>query len=552
MNFQQTLRISLLSIGFLWLSILQAQNRRAIAPEKPKLIVTIVVEEMRYDFLDRFYNQFEHEGFKKLLLEGSLCKNTHINYMFTQSSPGYASIVTGSNPSVHGIVADQWYKNINESKIKSTQNSRYKTIGSKSKYGEHAPKQLITSTISDELKLIDSQSKVFSIGLEAPAAVLSGGHMANAAYWLDDATGQWISSRYYLDSLPSWVREFNQKESYKTYLNRKWNTVRNIDKYTKSRNDTSEYETGFGAHKNTFPYDIAELSGINSNYPNYSILKTIPFGNSYTKDFAINTILNENLGKDAHTDFLMLNFTASKNISNRFGPLSVEVEDTYLRLDQELEHLLTFLEEEIGKHNVLIILTSNHGVAYAPKYLEEKRIPSGNFKSTYSIALLKSYLNASYGKGDWVKLYYNQQIYLNRLLIEDSKLKLEDVQQKVVDFMIQFDGIANAVSSSTLMRSEFTKGIYKKMQNSFNQRRSGDVMLNLKPGWLEDITQTSSSNSPYVYDTHIPLIWYGWRIKRQEVSDKVDIIDIAPTISYLLNITKPNGSTGKALNGLLK
>jgi len=161
-------------------------------------------------------------------------------------------------------------------------------------------------------------------------------------------------------------------------------------------------------------------------------------------------------------------------------------------------------------------------------------------------------LNASYGKGDWVKLYYNQQIYLNRILIEDSKLDIEKVQQKVVDFMIQFDGVANAVSSTTLMRSEFNKGISEKMQNSFNQRRSGDVMLNLKPGWLEDKTYTSSSNSPYVYDTHIPLIWYGWRIKRQEISEDVNITDIAPTISYLLNISKPNGSTGRSLNGLLK
>lgn len=533
-------------------NVLQAQNRRAIAPEKPKLIVTIVVEQMRYDFIDRFYNQFGHDGFKKLILEGSFYKNTHINYMFTQSSPGYASLYTGTTPSIHGIVADQWYKSLSETKVESTKNKRYRTIGSGSQYGQHAPKQLITSTISDELKLVNKNSKVISIGLDPQAAVISGGHLADAAYWLDEQTGKWISSQYYMDSLPTWVNNFNNKGLNKSYLDRDWTTLKKIDRYTKSRSDTAEYEAGFGININTFPYDIAKISNIDSKYPDYSILKTIPCGNNYTKDFAIESIVNEGLGKDAHTDFLMLNFTPSKNISNRFGPLSVEVEDTYLRLDKEIEHLLKFLDEEIGKHNVLVILTSNHGVAYAPKYLEERKIPAGNFKSIYSIALLKSYLNASYGKGDWVKLYYNQQIYLNRLLIEDSKLNLEEVQQKVVDFMIQFDGIANAVSSSTLMRSEFNKGMYEKMQNSFNQRRSGDVMLNLKPGWLEDITLTSSSNSPYVYDTHIPLIWYGWRIKRQEQSEKVEITDIAPTISFLLNIAKPNGSTGKTLNGLLK
>lgn len=552
MNIQK----SIINISLLLLLIFSlptfAQNRRAIAPEKPKLIVTIVVEQMRYDFIDRFYNEFGHEGFKKLLLEGSLYKNTHLNYMFTQSAPGYASIYTGATPSIHGIVADQWYKSLSESKISSTKNKKYKTIGSASLYGKHAPKQLITSTISDELKLVDKASKVISIGLDPQAAVLSGGHLSDASYWLDDQTGKWISSSFYIDSLAQWVNNFNGKGSYETYLDRNWEPLKALDRYSKSRSDTAEYETGFGVNNYTFPYNISKISNIKSNYPDYSILNTVPFGNTYTKDFAIQTIVNEGLGKDAHTDFLMLNFTASKNISNRFGPLSVENQDCYLRLDQDIAHLLEFIEKEIGKHNTLIVLTSNHGVAYAPKYLEERKIPAGNFKSTYSIALLKSYLNASYGKGDWVKLYYNQQIYLNKLLIEDSKLKLEDVQQKVVDFIIQFDGVANAVSSTTLMGSEFNKGMYEKMQNSFNQRRSGDVMLNLKPGWIEDITLTTSSNSPYVYDTHVPLIWYGWRIKRQEISEEVHITDIAPTLSYFLNISKPNGCTGKTLNGLIK
>jgi predicted AlkP superfamily pyrophosphatase or phosphodiesterase len=547
-RFKDFLTIIILFVAF----TVQAQNKRTIAPEKPTLIVSIVVEQMRYDFLDRYYNEFDTDGFKRLILGGAFYKNAHLNYMFSQSSPGYASIYTGATPSVHGIVADQWYKNISESKIKSTQNKKYKTVGSASKYGEHAPNQLITSTISDELKLVNKHSKVISIGLDASASCLSGGHMADASYWLDEQTGKWISSRYYLDSLPTWVNTFNDKESYKTYLDREWTLYKKIGRYTKSRSDTAKYETGFGINHYTFPYNITEISNIKSNYPDYSVLNTVPFGNNYTKDFAIQTIVEEGLGKDAHTDFLMLNFTATKNISNRFGPLSVEVEDTYLRLDQDIQHFLKFLDEEIGKHNYLVILSSNHGVAYSPKYLEENKIPSGNFKSTYSIALLKSYLNALYGKGDWVKLYYNQQIYLNHLLIEDSKLRLEDIQQKVVDFMIQFDGIANAVSSTTLKRSEFNRGIYKKMQNSYNQRRSGDVMLNLKSGWLEDITSTSSSNSPYVYDTHIPLIWYGWRIKRQESSEDVDITDIAPTISNFLNIEKPNGCTGKTINGLIK
>ncbi|MBN2669396.1 MAG: alkaline phosphatase family protein [Bacteroidales bacterium] len=539
-------------ILFFGLTAIQAQNRRAIPPEKPKLIVSIVVEQMRYDFIDRYWNQFEDNGFKRLILEGSFYKNAHLNYMLTQSSPGYASIYTGAEPSVHGIVADQWYKSISDQKIFSTKNGKMKTVGSASFYGEHSPEQLITSTVSDELKLIDKQSKVISVGIDPIAPVLSGGHLADGAYWLDPQTGFWISSQYYLKELPKWVRQFNDKKLADNYLNRSWTTLKELSKYVESRNDTVDYETGYGVNINYFPYDLAKMSNIEGKYPDYGLLSQVPVGNNYTKDFAIAAIVNEDLGKDAHPDFLMLNFTPSKEISNRFGPLSVEVEDTYLQLDKELAHFLSFLDQEIGKENVLIVLTSNHGVAYAPQFLSSKRIPAGNFKSTYSIALLKSYLNATYGHGDWIKLYHNQQIFLNRLLIEDSKINLEEFQQKIVDFIIQFDGVANAVASSTLMKSEFNRGIFEKMQNSYNQSRSGDIIINLEPGWLEDINTTSTSNSPYVYDTHVPLIWYGWRIKRQENNNEISIIDIAPTISALLNIAKPNGSTGKPIDDLLK
>jgi len=355
-----------------------------------------------------------------------------------------------------------------------------------------------------------------------------------------------------MDSLPQWLKDFNSKNYQNTYLDKIWAPLYSLSRYTESRSDTTNYEYGFGNNKFVFPYDIAAYSRIKEDYPDYTYFNKTPFGNNYTESFAIASIVGEKLGTDAHTDFLNIAFTATKSISNRFGPLSVEVEDTYLRLDKELAHFLEFLDAEIGKHNILVILSANHGVSYATQYLDNLKIPSGNFKSQYAIALLKSYLNATYGKGDWVKMYYNQQIYLNKSLIEDSKLNIAEVQQKVADFMVQFEGVANAISSSILMKTEFRKGIYAKMQNSYNQKRSGDVMLNLNPGWLQDVSLTASSNSPYVYDTHVPLIWYGWRIKHQEKTEDVSITDIAPTIAFLLNISKPNGSIGNPLKGLIK
>ncbi len=545
------LRLSKLLILFLFLSPLAKGQTRVIPPEKPRLVVSIVIEEMRYDYLERFWNCFGDGGFKALVTQGASFQNTHINYMFTQSDPGYASIYTGANPSQHGIVGNKWYENLNHTEVGSVKDSKARLLGVSDIQLAYSPKQLIGTTFSDEFKLVYPESKIISIALTPNASVLSGGHSANTAYWFNEEEAKWTSSSYYSEALPNWVKKFNKKKLADSYLQKEWLKESNSN-CTPARRDTCFYETGLGDNLNHFPYNIADLSRINEKYPDYSFINKTPFGNNFTKDFAIEAIVKEELGKDNICDFLMLNFTPFKNINRSFGVFSEEIKDTYIKFDRELAHFIEFLNSEIGKENVLLILTSNQGSNFSHSFLQEKKIPTGIFKSQYSIALLKSYLNATFGKGDWVKMYYNQQIYLNKTLIEDSKLQLREVQQKVVDFMIQFDAIANAVPAYILSATEFKTGIFKQMQNSYNQKRSGDVMLNLKPGWVEDSPYTCLSNSPYVYDTHIPLIWYGWRIKRQERSDKVSICDIAPSLSFLLNIAQPNVSTGQLIEGLIK
>lgn len=532
--------------------MLWAQTGRVIPPEKPKLIVSIVIEEMRYDYINRFWNRFTDGGFKRLVTQGAFFQNTNIDYMFTQSDPGYATIYTGAKPSGHGIVANKWYKNLEKKEIESAVDRREELLENDNSIIAYSPRNIISTSVSDEFKLVNPQSKVISIGLLPNAAVLSGGHMANAAYWFDTEIAQWTSSTYYMKRLPDWVRSFNQKELPRLYLDKQWAKELPNTYYYKSRPDTCAYETGFGTEHNALPYNITQMSRIKEAYPDYTYLNKIPFGNNLTKDFAIEAIVKEELGKDNISDFLMLSFTTFKDISRRFGPLSVEMEDAYIKFDKELKHFIEFLDSELGKENVLIVLSSNQGSGFSSAFLQAQKIPTGTFKSQYAIALLKSYLNATYGKGNWVKMYYNQQIYLNKLLIEDSKLDMKAVQQKVVDFMIQFDGVANAVAAHILLESEFKNGIYRKMQNSYNQRRSGDVMLNLKPGWTEEHPYTCVSNSPYIYDTHVPLVWYGWRIKRQERQTKVSLSDIAPTLSFLLNIAQPNASTGKPIEELIK
>ncbi|MCK4466024.1 MAG: alkaline phosphatase family protein, partial [Bacteroidales bacterium] len=362
-------------------------------------------------------------------------------------------------------------------------------------------KNLLPTTLGDELRLSNNfKSKVFGIGLKDYTAIFSAGHAANAAFWYDDKTGTWMTSTFYLDSLPDWLEHFNEKQLPDLYLDRVWNTLLPVEEYTESLHDTSNYELGFNG-QTYFPYDLSKISRIDRKRKDYSILRFTPFGNTFAKDLALATIIEEQLGVDEYPDLLTLAFSVTESIGLRFGPNSVEMEDAFIRLDRDIAHLLQFIDKNIGKKNVLIYLTSNHGVSIVPKYLKDKKIPAGYFNHNQAIPLLRSYLNLIYDKGHWVKSYKQQQIFLNQTLIEDSRISLEEIQTRIAQFMIQFTGVANAMTASTLQTNNFTHGIFQKMQNGFNQKRSGDIILNLEPGWVGKDENVTNHNSAYTYDT---------------------------------------------------
>ena len=542
----------LLSFYFYSTSISFSQNSSKIPPEKPKLIIGIVVEQMRYDYLGRFWNQFGEGGFKRLVNEGNNCKNANYNHFFTQTGVNFATLVTGTTPSYHGIVADEWFVPLKNKVVNCIEDEREKTVGGSFKSGRISPRNMLTTTIGDEIRLSNfMQSKVISISLEGKPAVIAGGHNPNAAYWLDEETGSWVTGSYYMNDLPVWVNEFNNKKFADMYMTRSWEPKLSIEKYTQCLTDDNPYEIGING-KRTFPYPLYELGATkNKDKFNYALLKTTPFGNTLTADFAINTIVNEQLGKDDNPDLLMLSFSATESIGQNFGTSSIEVMDAFLKLDEDISHLLTFLDSEIGKHNILIFFTSDHGAAANAEYLATTKIPVGYFSQISSVSLLRSYLNAIYGKGEWVKHYHAQQVYLNRDLIEESKQSLSDVQDKTAQFLLQFTGVSNTVSATTLQNSYFSDGVFSKMQKGYNQKRSGDVIINLDPGWAEKNGTSTSHNSSYSYDTHVPLVWYGWKIKRGNVFEKVDMTNVAPTISYFLEIASPNASTGQPIQGVV-
>ncbi len=533
-----------LLFNFVISTFVSAQKRKEIPPDAPKLIIGIVVEGMRYDYLYRFWDNFGEGGFKKLIEEGSFCKNANYNYLLTQTSPGMATIAAGCEPVIHGIVSDRWYQRLQNNNTFSVFDEKQKTLGAATDIYPYSPKNLLTTTFSDELKLFNnSRSKVISISLNPETAVLAGGHLANASYWFDDTSGKWVSSTYYFDSLPGWVDEFNQKKISDLYLTREWLPLLSEEKYRNGSNKGISGSMGFTAD-NKF---AKKVSSFIKKEAQFGLLKANPYGNLLTKDFALSAIVAEELGVDDFTDYLSIGFSPTSKLSEACGPNSVELEDMYIRLDADLEHLLQFIEEQFGKHNVMIYLTADHGTSYNPEDLINLRVPSGMFNSERALMLLGTYLNALHDKGKWVTEYNNKQIYLNHQLIEDANLKINDLQNEVAQFMIQFTGVANAVTATTFEKTQFTTGVFSTMQNSFNQKRSGDVMLNLEPGWIEKGEYLSTANSANNYDVHVPLIWFGWKIKRERISRTVYMQDIAPSIANFLNIPFPNGCTGNVI-----
>ena len=530
---------------------IRAQDPR-IPPESPRLIVGIVIEQMRSDYILRFWDKFGDGGFKRLIHEGTYCRNASFNHFFTQTAVGYATIYTGSMPAAHGIVANEWYDRIGSKVTHAVADESVKTVGGSFDAGKYSPQNLVATTINDEIKLSNfRQSKVFSVSLEPMSAVLSGGHTANGAFWFDEENGKWITSSYYMKELPEWLLKENDKKLADVYTGKTWDTSFPVSEYTNCFSDENPYETGFEG-RTVFPYSLPEIGKTMSISKRNKLLKQTPFGNTFTKDMAIATIVNENLGKNAFTDMITVSFTSTENIGNNFGPMSIEVMDAFIKLDADLEHFLQFIDDFSGKQNTLIFLTSNHGTAQSPGYLADSKVPVGSFNYNSAISLLRSYLNATYGSGDWIKGYYGQQLYLNTDFIENAKFRIDDFQNVVAQFLIQFTGVSNTLTATALQNNLYTEGYRRKMQNNFFPRRSGDVFVNLLPGWVERNQWSTSHNSAYLYDTQVPLIWYGWKVKRETIVRPVDMTDVAPTIASMMNIMTPNATTGKVIDELAK
>ena len=527
-------------------SIVTIDANHTILANKPRLVVGIVVDQMRYDYLTRFYSRYGNGGFKRLVEKGFNCKNNHFNYIPTYTGPGHSSVYTGTTPKYHGVISNSWYDKEIKRIVYCTSDDSVETVGTATDAGKMSPHRMKTTSFADENRLnTQMKGKTIGIALKDRGSILPAGHSGNAAYWFDGGNeGKWITSTYYMQSLPKWVTKFNEEKNVDPYL-KTWNTLYPIETYTASGSDSNVYERGFnGKETATFPYDLSLLSKQNGNY---EIIRTTPFGNSLTTDFAIAALKGEELGKDSITDVLAISYSSTDYVGHNFGVNSVEVEDTYLRLDKDIERLLNALDEEVGEGNYTVFLTSDHGAVDVPAYLFNSKIPAGYVNVTAIRDSLQVFSKMKFGTLELIENISNNQIFLNRNTLNDKNLDLRDVEFQLQQELLKYEAIDKVFTGVSMVSEEFTTGMEAMIQNGFDQKRSGDVIFEFKPNFISYPNKGSTHGSSYNYDTHVPLLFYGAGIKHGESIVKTVIPDIAPTISALLGISFPNGSTGSPL-----
>ncbi len=541
-------RFFLFFVCFVFPLFLFAQGHTTVSSAAPRLIVGLVVENMHPDYIERYWSKFGEDGFKRLYSGGFICANHHVNNLIQRPTVGMATLFTGTTPSHHGIVNDNWIDRLLNKETDCTFDNLYSTIGSDSKSGQRSAIRLMTPTLGDRLKLVTKgRSRVFSIAMNDYAAVFSAGHAADGAYWLDDKTGNLISSSYYMAQYPVWAAEFNKFKLADKYLDYNWQTLTDQIGYSESVESASLHESGFLGKYHNFPYDLAKLKKESGG--SYSFLKNTPFANTYLKDFALQLIPKEQLGYDFIPDLLTLVFSSMDKECGNFGPFSVEMEDTYLRMDKDIAELLKYIESGYGTENVLIFLTSTSSVSYHADYLKEKyRMNTGIFDPESSVALLKSYLNIKYGEGVWVEKFSNQQLYLNHELVTKKKINLRDMQIDIARFLNQFEGIAYAKAATEIESDNFLGGPLASFQNNFHIKRSGDVMIRYEEGWLP---KDKYKAVDYTDNDQVPLVWYGAGVKKGASLKKTDAADVVPTICALLGIVPPAGTTGSVIEEVL-
>ncbi|ACT94221.1 alkaline phosphatase PafA [Dyadobacter fermentans] len=528
----------------------KATPAKASALARPKLVVGIVVDQMRYDYLYRYYDQYTEGGFKRMMNEGFNCRNNHYSYALTVTAAGHASAYTGSIPAINGIVGNEWYDPIAKQDVYCVEDSTVKTVGSNNvTVGKMSPRNLLVSTITDQLRIATNfRSKTIGVAIKDRGSILPAGHAANAAYWFDSKTGNWVTSTYYMDDLPQWAKDYNAKKMPAEYLKKGWELLLPAEAYTQSSPDDVAWEGKLpGAKRPVFPYELMGMSG-----DAFGIVTDTPWGNTITKEMAIEAIKGEQLGKGKDTDFLAISFSSTDKIGHRAGPNSIEQQDDFLRLDREFADLFNFLDGWVGKGQYTVFLTADHGVVDVPGFAQEHKLPAGLVDRKLLTGAVTEALNEAFGKDKYVVATDNNQLYFDHSLLRKKNITIAAVHAVVRDAALAVPGIADVIDLHDMGKAPLNTYQLELYKNNVNAKRSGDLQVISQPGWFYGTSTGTSHGTPYNYDTQVPFVMFGWGINKGETVKRTSVSDIAPTIAALLHILPGSGNIGLPVEEALK
>lgn len=511
--------------------------------QRPKLVVGLMVDQMRWDYLYRYQNRYGANGFNRLLNQGFSCENTFIPYTPTATGCGHACVYTGSVPALNGITGNNWWDEKLQRSVYCAEDLSVTTVGSNSRDGEMSPRNMVTNTITDELRLATNfRSKVIGVSMKDRGSILPAGHSANAAYWYDESVGRFITSTYYMNDLPQWVKDFNARNLPNTYYQQGWNTLYPIDTYKQSTADAKDYERTDLNGKTSFPYDLSKYIGTD-----YYKLPYIPQAATYTFEMAKAAAIHEQMGKGAETDFLAVSISSPDYSGHTYGPNSVEQEDTYLRLDRDIENFLNFLDIHVGKGNYLLFLTADHGSAHAAGFVKENKLPGGSMPLSAMVRKMNTLLQEKFGlvNGIISSTYYN--LALNHKRIDSLKLELSTVKNFVINELEKETGIYRVIDKKNIVGADLPQPLGERITNGNFPYRSGDLQVIPLPNWFKENTRGTDHSVWNPYDSHIPLVWYGWKIPQGKTNKTYHMTDIAVTLAALLRVQMPNGAVGKAI-----
>lgn len=543
-------KISIAAAALLSVITIDAQKNKNNQVDRPKLVVGLVIDQMRWDYLYRYYSKYGNDGFKRLLNKGYSLNNVHIPYVPTVTALGHTSIYTGSVPAIHGIAGNDWTDKETGKNVYCTTDENVQPVGTTNvKVGSHSPKNLWSTTVTDELRLATNfQGKVVGVSLKDRASILPAGHTPNGAYWFDDSTGDFITSTWYMNDLPQWVKSFNSQNLPDQLVANGWNTLLPIDQYTESSPDNSPWEGLLGSSKTpVFPYNnLAEDYKTKKDNIRYT-----PFGNTLTLKLAEASVEGENLGADEVTDILAINLASTDYAGHKFGPNSIEVEDVYLRLDQDLAQFFKYLDGKVGKNQYTVFVSADHGGAHSVGFLKEHKINTGFFGEGMEKSLNEK-LKSKFGVDKLINGVDNYQIYFDRKLMADNNLELEDIKEFAIHELEKDPTVLYAVSTTEVQEATIPEPIKQRIINGINRQRSGDIQLISHDSMLPPYSKTGTTHSVWnSYDAHIPLIFMGWGIKHGESNKQYHMTDIAPTVSALLHIQFPSGNVGNPITEVI-